>query len=172
MSAKPKQARYFGNDCTILPPADGRNSKESFASAAHLVLEVHNRGSGAGLLDLGRAFLSYVQNIEDGLQLGHGIHGAGVYTGSAGIAYMYLRMAESLQDSHNATASNNAEQPLHNIQPKVLLTKAQQLLQADHRHPISRSHVQVQLCRTLTACMIARFPSSSAGHTRGRDHIS
>ena len=38
-----------------------------------------------------------LQNIEQGMHSGTGIHGWSIYTGTAGVAYMFLRLAENLQ---------------------------------------------------------------------------
>ena len=49
------------------------------------------------------------QVIERGLHSGEGIQGCSIYTGTAGVAYMFLRLAESLQYTQQKMADHSDE---------------------------------------------------------------
>lgn len=63
------------------------------------------------------------QVIERGMHSGEGLHGCSIYTGTAGVAYMFLRLAEALQHSQSLIAQH-PQQPLAKLTPECLLRRA------------------------------------------------
>ena len=54
---------------------------------------------------------------------GEGIHGCSIYTGTGGVAYMFLRLAEGLQHTQSLIAQH-PQQPLAKLTPECLLRRA------------------------------------------------
>lgn len=63
------------------------------------------------------------QVMERGMHSGEGLHGCSIYTGTGGVAYMFLRLAEALQHSQSLIAQH-PQQPLSKLTPECLLRRA------------------------------------------------
>ncbi|KAL3161939.1 hypothetical protein ABBQ38_009021 [Trebouxia sp. C0009 RCD-2024] len=66
-----------------------------------------------------------LQVIERGMHSGEGIQGCSIYTGTGGVAYMFLRLAESLRRSQSLIAQH-PKQPLAKLTPECLLRRAEE----------------------------------------------
>lgn len=64
------------------------------------------------------------QVVERGMHSGEGIHGCSIYTGTAGVAYMFLRLAEGLQHTQSLIAQH-PQQPLAKLTTECLLKRAE-----------------------------------------------
>lgn len=65
------------------------------------------------------------QVIERGMHSGEGIQGCSIYTGTGGVAYMFLRLAESLRHTQSLIAQH-PKQPLAKLTPECLLRRAEE----------------------------------------------
>ena len=84
-----------------------------------------------------------VQVIEEGLQQRQGIHGPSIYTGTAGVAYMYLRAAESLQQSQLGSAAGQSDQLRDKTSHQAFVKRAHLLLSPEASGPMSQRRTQV-----------------------------
>ena len=62
--------------------------------------------------------------MEQGMHSGEGIHGCSIYTGTGGVAFMFLRLAEGLQQTRSLIAQH-PQQPLAKLTPECLLRRAE-----------------------------------------------
>ena len=82
------------------------------------------------------------QVIERGMHSGEGIQGCSIYTGTGGVAYMFLRLAEGLRHSQSLIAQH-PKQPLAKLTPECLLKRAEEYGHwANH---LSHRHTKVHI---------------------------
>ena len=108
-----------------------------------------------------------VQIIEQGLQQRQGIHGPSIYTGNAGVAYMYLRVAESLQQSQLGFAAGHPDQPTDKTSHQAFVKKAHSLLSPEDVGPMSQRRTQVR-CNKAGSGQHSRQYCAHLMHQRAR----
>ena len=104
------------------------------------------------------------QVIERGMHSGEGIQGCSIYTGTGGVAYMFLRLAESLRHSQSLIAQH-PKQPLKKLTPECLLKRAEEYghwaNHLSHRH--TKVHIVVFCpCFPLGSCYFLAATSTCA----------
>ncbi|DBA69848.1 TPA: hypothetical protein ACH3X2_012560 [Trebouxia sp. C0005] len=104
-NSKSKSLPFFTNDLDDSPTESASESQllKPFTNATYKALQV----------------------IERGMHSGEGIQGCSIYTGTAGVAYMFLRLAESLQYTQQKLA-DHPDQVFANLDAACLLNRAEE----------------------------------------------
>ena len=78
------------------------------------------------------------------MHTGEGMRGYSVYTGTAGVSYMFLRLAESLQHTQQKMAVHGTE-PFAKLSSACMLNRAKEYGHWAKHLSYSGKHVQVML---------------------------
>lgn len=89
--------------------------------------------------------LLLLQVIEKGMHSGEGIQGCSIYTGTAGIAYMFLRLAENLRHTQSLIAQH-PRSAYAKLSTDCLLKRAQEYGHWAKHLSHCGSHTKVALC--------------------------